>query len=201
MAQEIRIYIEGGGDTNNTKRTLRQGLDEFFKDIQTLAKQKKIAFSIIPCGSDESSFRNFQRALQSHPDAFNVLVVDSDTAVTTTPRQHLNRWDLSNVSDDQIHLMVQIMESWYLAHIDALKDFYGQGFQENSLPKNPKVEEIPKNDVYDGLIKATKNTSKKTYNKILHASEILKKLQASKVQKAAPHCEKLFRTLKEKIKE
>jgi hypothetical protein len=201
MAQEIRIYIEGGGDTNNTKRTLRLGLDEFFKEIHKKAKQKNIKFSIIPSGSDGSSYKNFQRALQSHPDAFNVLLVDSDTAVTTTPRQHLNRWDFSNVSDDQIHLMVQIMESWYLAHVEALKDFYGQGFQDKALPKNPKVEEIPKNDVYDGLIKATKNTSKKTYNKILHASEILKKLEAKKARKAAPHCESLFHTLEEKIEE
>lgn len=32
-----------------------------------------------------------------------------------------------------------------IADINALKKFYGQGFKEKSIPKNPNVEQIDKN--------------------------------------------------------
>jgi hypothetical protein len=28
--------------------------------------------------------------------------------------------------------------AWFIADIDTLKKFYGQGFRENSIPRNPK---------------------------------------------------------------
>ena len=49
MTKEIRIYIEGGGDYKDTKRTLRQGFKGSFKDL-VLAREHKVKWNIIVCG-------------------------------------------------------------------------------------------------------------------------------------------------------
>lgn len=42
MVNEIRIYIEGGGDSNNTKASIRRGFSQFFQELVQLARSKNI---------------------------------------------------------------------------------------------------------------------------------------------------------------
>jgi hypothetical protein len=91
--------------------------------------------------------------------------------------------------------MVQAMEAWFIADIDTLKKFYGQGFRENSIPKNTNVEKIDKDSLEPSLKEATRNTSKGEYQKIQHASKLLELLDVTKVREAAPKCDRLFTTL------
>lgn len=114
VTNEIRIYVEGGGQGKEPRAAVRNGFHGFLKDIISLARSKRIRFYIIPCGHSSSTLEDFQTALRSHPDAFNILLVDSDSAVTTNPREHLRNhknWDLSHISDEQCQLMVQITEA------------------------------------------------------------------------------------------
>ena len=97
------------------------------------------------------------------------------------------------VADDQCHLMVQIMESWFLADRGALEEFYGQGYRGNALPQHPQIEQIAKQDVLNGLDRAARDTSKRGYNKGSHSFEILAKLDPEKVQNASPHAKTLYR--------
>ena len=88
------------------------------------------------------------------------------------------------------------MEAWFIADMDTLKKYYGQGFKENSIPKNPDVEKIDKDSLVRSLKEATRNTkSKGEYQKIQHASDLLKKLDTAKVRKASKYCDRLFTTL------
>ncbi len=91
--------------------------------------------------------------------------------------------------------MVQEMESWFLADIATLKSYFRQGFQENSLPKNPNVEEVPKQDVKRGLRQATRSTSKGTYSKGKHSFEILAALDPDKVRRKSDYAERFLSTL------
>lgn len=197
--KEIRIYVEGGGDGEGQKRQLRQGFSEFF--YKALGKRIKI----IACGSRKNTFDDFQIALRTHPQAFNVLLVDSEGPVNSSPWQHLHnraadKWQRpQNTSDEHCHLMVQMMEAWYVADIEALKNFYGQGFNSNSLPKNINVEDISKETLISTLRSATKNTSKGEYGKIKHGPKILEQLDAAKVRTAAAHLDRLLVTLAEKM--
>ncbi|MGA9380361.1 MAG: DUF4276 family protein, partial [Phormidium sp.] len=93
------------------------------------------------------------------------------------------------------YLMVHTMEAWFIADIDALRDYYGQGFQESAIPKPANVEEIDKDRLASALKKATRNTLKKEYHKTRHASQLLEKLDVTKVRKASPNCDRLFTTL------
>jgi hypothetical protein len=199
MVGEIRIYIEGGGDGKNTKALIRQGFSSFLKKLVQIAQSKRIKWQIIICGSRNNAFSNFKNALEDHPDAFNILLVDSEAPVQTSPWEHLklrDNWDSPGVDDTHCHLMVQMMEAWFIADLDTLKKFYGQGFRENLIPKNPNVEEIEKDSLERKLKEATQNTkSKGEYQKIHHASDLLKKLDAAKVRKASHHCDRFFTTL------
>jgi hypothetical protein len=199
MVNEVRIYIEGGGDSNETKAALRRGFSSFFKELVQVAKSKKIRWNIILCGSRNNAFRDFKNALATHPDAFVILLVDSEAPVTQSPWEHLksrDKWDApSGVDETHCYLMVQTMEAWFMADIDTLKKFYGQGFKENAIPKNINVETIEKDRLERSLEAATRDTSKGEYQKIQHASKLLEKLDVDKVRKASSECDRMFATL------
>ncbi len=202
MAQEIRVYVEGGGDWKENKARLRQGFNEFLKSIVRLARGKRIRWEIIACGSRQWAFDAFQTALRTHPNAFNVLLVDSEGPVKSEPRKHLKErdgWDLSKVDDEQCHLMVQVMESWFIADIAALQKYFGKRFHSKSIPKNPNVEQIDKKEVEAFLKDSTRKRNKKGYDKDRDGSNLLKLIDPAKVQNAAPHCKRLFITLRQKI--
>lgn len=204
MVKEIRIYVEGGGDGKNTKALLRRGFSSFFKDVVQIARSHRIGWTIIMCGSRESAFRDFKNALESHPDAFNVLLVDSEAPVKKSPWLHLkarDNWDLPGVEDTHCHLMVQAMEAWFIADIEALKNFYKQGFKENLIPKNTNVEQIPKDELEPKLKEATRDTQKGEYKKIQHGWQLLTLINVTKVRTASCHCDRLFTILTEKIDE
>ncbi|MBG1245556.1 DUF4276 family protein [Nostoc sp. NZL] len=204
MVIEVRIYIEGGGDGKNTKALIRQGFSNFLKPLVEIAKSQKIKWDITICGSRNNAFRDFRNALKSHPEAFNVLLVDAEASVTTqSPWKHLkfrDNWDApSGVDDSHCHLMVQAMEAWFISDIATLKKFYGQGFKENAIPKNANVEIIDKDSLEPSLKAATRSTKKGEYQKIKHVSKLLELLDVDKVRKASPHCDRLFTTLTTKM--
>ena len=129
-----------------------------------------------------------------------MLLVDAEEPVNETgPWQHLNNRDgwsrPDGATDDQCHLMVQIMESWFLADQDALKEFYGGDYQDDARPQNPHIEQIAKQDVLDGLRDASRNTQKGRYNKGAHSFEILAKLDPEKVMDVSPYAKRFIEAL------
>ena len=201
MVKEIRIYVEGGGDDNKTWIPVREGFNVFLKDLRDIADRKKITLRIIPCGPRGTAKNDFITALKSNPDAYNVLLVDSENPVDKAPWLHLkdqDGWKLDEIHDEQCHLMVQVMESWLIADIEALKDFYGKNFDESKIPDTTDVENIHKDDVLSSLRLAI---IKGKYHKINHGPKILERLNVHRVRKAAPHCDRLFTTLTEKMSE
>lgn len=149
MVKAIRIYIEGGGDGKDQKAFMKQGFSKFVKSLADLARSQKIGWNIIICGSRNNTFRDFENALKSHPEAFNILLVDAEAPVTDnsswTHLKSRDNWQKPLGTDDtHCHLMVQTMEAWFIADLKSLKKFYGQGFQESSITKNADVETIEK---------------------------------------------------------
>lgn len=206
MVKGIRIYVEGDSRRSSkySNITFRQGFHTFLKELIDKAREKRIKFDVIPSGIRDETYKDFCRGLKSHADSFVILLVDSENAVAagnTAKRflQETTTWDLKDTRDEQCHLMVQIMESWFLADTDALKAYYGKGFNVAAIQKNPKVEEVLKADILGALSKATKNSSKGEYHKTRHGTELLTRIDPKKVRQVAPHCEKLFRTISEVI--
>jgi Domain of unknown function (DUF4276) len=207
MVEGIRIYIEGDKKSKNSNISLREGFSSFFSELKEKAKEKRIKFDVILCGNTSETYKDFLLGVKYHQNSFVAFLIDSDDEIgkAETPKSFLQRqeksknWDFENVEDNQCHLMVQIMESWFLADIETLKSFYGQNFKHNAIPKQPNIEKIGKLDVEKSLDKATNETSKGAYHKTKHGSELLTKIETAKVKEKAKHCNRLFETIIENI--
>lgn len=81
MVNEIRIYAEGGGDKADTKARIREGLSVFLDPIRHAAREKRIRWRVIACGGRGQAYDAFVSAVRQHPDAHNILLVDSEGAV------------------------------------------------------------------------------------------------------------------------
>ena len=115
--------------------------------------------------------------------------------VQAQPRAHLyarDRWDLADVDDRAVHLMVQTMEAWIVADADALSSYYGQRFNERALPRAADLERVGKQDLENSLQRATAGTQKGRYRKIAHASDLLKRIDPDTVKARCRHCRRLF---------
>jgi len=203
VVEEIRIYVEGGGDGKDTKAAFRRGFHTFMESLIATARKRRVRWRIIACGPRSRAYANYRRALATHSEAFNLLLVDAEGPVSHPPRDHLRQtdgWTFKGVSGEQCHLMVQVMESWFLADTAALRLFYGQRFNENRLPSVQQgVESIPKESVLNSLQDASRNTAKGPYHKTQHGPSILQLVDPSKVRTVARHCERLFATLEDTL--
>jgi len=194
MKREIRIYFDGDG-------RLVPGFKAFLKTVKQQAERRGMHF--VPVAGDGQTVRRFIRALRNYPDAHVFLLVDSEGPAPADTRNVVsNRRDWNppdGVGRSQVHLMVQLMEAWFLADRPALTAYYGEGFREGRLPSNPRVEEIPKDDVQTGLKGATEDTQKGKYHKVRDGEQLLGLINANLVRAAAPHCERLFCSLEQVI--
>ena len=202
MVKEIRIYAEGGGDSRDAKAFLREGFSVFLSDLNLIARDRRIRWHIVTCGPRNAAFGAFLAALVLHPQAFNILLVDSETPVEMAPWAHLqgrDGWEIDGLSDDCCHLMTQAMEAWFIADVAALAGFYGQGFHSGGIPGNQDVEQIPREQLERTLKDATRHTQKGEYHKTRHAWRILKIIDPAAVRRASVHCDLLFTTLLTKM--
>jgi hypothetical protein len=189
----VRLYVEGGGNDNPLlKRACREGFSKF---LARAGLEKRMP-RIVACGSRDDAFDSFRTACDQGLPA--ILLVDAEEILRSeSPTKHLqarDSWKFSQqIADEQVHLMVQCMENWFLADTTTLSEFYGQGFQTSALPKAPLVESIAKQDVFAALEQATRHTkTKKSYSKGGHSFAILARIDPNKVRKAAPHVERLL---------
>jgi len=190
----VRIYVEGGGDNEDSITRCRQGFAAYCANVAPGRNRPRI----VPCGGRNQTFDKFRRAVEtSKTGEVQVLLVDSESGVSAaTEVEHLrirDRWDFPTLSDHHIFLMVECVESWFLADREALASFYDGGFSAKSLSGSPKnIEVIQKQDVANGLKKATVNTKTKgEYHKIVHGSALLARINPALVERASPHAKRL----------
>lgn len=198
----VRLYIEGGGDSKALRTECRRGFAEFVKKGGLALRMPRI----VACGGRQGAYKDFRIAAeQAAGQGVPMLLVDAEEPVQAgDPWEHLQARDgwtrPVDTTDDQCHLMVQVMESWFLTDVEALAKYYMGDFQRNALPANQEVEAIPKADVLSGLTNATKHTQKGAYSKGSHSFAILALIDAAKVEKAAPHARRFFAALRSLLK-
>lgn len=164
------------------------------------------------CGSRHEALSKFSLALLSaDSNQFPILLVDSEGPVRAEHRE--SPWDHlgaivgpdrlarpDGALNDQAYLMVQCMESWFLADRDSLGEFFGrQQFRAESLPHGDDVEAIARQRVIDGLVHATRTCKKGKYDKGKHSFEILAGLRADRVEAASVQVKRLFDELRARL--
>ncbi|HQT88472.1 MAG TPA: DUF4276 family protein [Acidiphilium sp.] len=147
-----------------------------------------------------------------------MLLIDSETPIASNqqpnantanhaPWSHLAQrqgdgWEKpANSADHDCHLMVQVMESWFLADRDTLKTFFGTGFKEHKLPPaNRSIETIAKSDLYRALHEATADCKAKSpYNKANHSFKLLAAINPQKLAAASDWARRFIDELKRKM--
>ena len=197
LKNDVFVYVEGGN--SHLVQEVRQAFTKFFAETE-LGEAKRPRVSV--CGSRNDAYRDFCIAISQNKNA--LLLVDSEAPISSSnepqsdnspfkPWEHLkkqDKWDKPNgAKDDDCHLMVQIMESWFLADWEAVSKFFGQGFKANAKPAQP-IEKIHKSDVKAAISKATRDCkTKEKYDddtKGKHSFKLLGLISADKVLEASP---------------
>ena len=189
--------MEGGGDSAEGKAHLRRGMSEFLRSLREAARQKRVPWKVVACGSRNAAHDAFLNAIKTSPEAINVLLVDSEgpVAIPLLPRAHLRQhdgWDLAGIGEDSIHLMIQTMEAWIIADAAAVATYYGQHFLKSALPTAQNLEGIGKASVVNALARATAQTGKKEYHTIRDAAVLLARIDPESVRRRCPSCDRLF---------
>lgn len=187
------LYIEGGGEGRELGARFREGWNEFFKSAGVGNKTQ-----IVRGGTRQQTFDRFATAVEvGRPDTVPILLVDSEAPVAARNSvwQHLHTRDSwsqpSDADDDQAFLMVQIMETWFLADRVALRRYFGARFRQNALKHCPDLERVPKSAVDDVLRRATASCSKR-YSKGKVSFELLAQIDPSLVENECPHAKALL---------
>lgn len=208
----VKLYVEGGGDSKVLQSECRRGFREFLEKAGLSGKMP----SISACGGRRSAYEDYCTAIKNGEAA--VLLVDSEVPVIEAhqggadnkdwlPWAHLKSrpgdgWENpKGGADTDCHLMVEVMESWFMADREVLKDFFNQGFRENQLPaKTRPIESLTKSAVYDALQRATADCKTKApYGKGDHSFKLLAKLDPQKVIAASPWAKRFVDQLKQKM--
>lgn len=201
----MKLYVEGGGDSAALKSACRAGFTKFLTEAGLNNRPRVVA-----CGSRRDAYESFCTAIAKGDDA--MLLVDSENAIDLE-KYNWRPWDYLKIRDGDnwvkpeasaetdCHLMVQVMESWFLADRDALKDFFGQGFEDSQLPPTKRpIEQISKPEIYKALKNATKNCKTKApYGKGEHSFKLLARIKPEKVTAASPWARRFVEGIKKKM--
>ena len=191
----VKLYVEGGGDSKQLRSACRKGFQTFIERAGLKGRMPRI----VACGGRGDAFDDFKTS-HAQGDAQAMLLVDAEGPVTAaTAWLHLQARDgwsrPPGAADDQCHLMVQIMESWFLADTEALEAYFGQGFRRGALPGNNNIETVPKQDVLSGLDRSTTATGRANYHKARDSFKILATIDPDKVTSESPHAARLIDAL------
>ena len=143
---------------------------------------------VIACGGRSTAIRDFDIAVNRGGAA--VLLVDSESPVAEGAKaaSHLiDRGEWTGApGDPRIHLMVQVMESWFLAQPEVLESHFGKGFDKNALPRLASVELLAKDKVYTALDKASNGCKRGPYSKSKQQGfQILEGLDVNSIKSAS----------------
>jgi hypothetical protein len=193
-----RIYVEGGGAGELLDTLFRQGWSDFFRAAGLAGRMPRVV-------RGQGRLRTFDLFVTSvrhaRPGELPMLLVDSEEAVapTHTAWQHLmsrDKWDRPNgATDGQAFLMVQVMETWFLADTALLRNYFGPSLREAHLRAWPALEHVSKADVMNALEGATAGCDKQ-YSKGKVSFELLAKLTPALVEAAYPHARSLLDRLR-----
>jgi len=204
---KVKLYVEGGGNSSALRAACREGFTTFITNAKIKNRPRVVA-----CGGRQDAYDSFCAAIAQGQAA--MLLVDSEETVAALHRsgspdqglawEHLlqqDRWSKPDgTSDTDCHLMVQVMESWFLADRATLQTFFDPGFNASALPAaaNP-VESVAKAAVYRALQQATKSCKTKApYRKGEHSFKLLARIDPAKVTAASPWAKRFVEELRKK---
>ena len=194
---KAKIFIEGGSPGSISDAIFKQSWQKFFQAADLTGRMP----AVVRGTSRRETFEKFTDALsrqapRKKPHEILLLLVDSEGPVSPNHSawQHLkarpeDNWDKPpEASDNGAFLMVQFMETWFLADRNALQSAFKQNFNGNALRAWADLENVPKNTVLDAL----KRASNDHYEKGDVSFRLLATMDPNLVAAACPHAKDLL---------
>lgn len=187
----VKIFIEGGGIGETPDKDFRQAWAKFFAAAGLTGQMPKI----VRGEGRDKTFGKFRNELRKRiPDVIAILLVDSEGPVASghTAWQHLYAQDgwrqPPAAADSSAYLMVQFMETWFLADREALRQSFRRSFNENHFREWTDLETVPKDTVLDVLRQVTGGR----YRKGKISFQLLGRIAPDQVAAACPHAQQLL---------
>jgi len=201
--RNVKVYVEGGGDSNANLSACRLAFTHLFGPIAEEAEQIGSRLEFVAAGSRESAYRKYSIACKEFPDRVNVLLVDSEDPLGSAQPNERNplwrhvrerdRWSMpSRSSDRKLLLMVTSTETWILLDVAALRTKYGACLRISD-PDPRTIERISRQSALKLLENATSGC-RAPYSKI-HAFDILPHVKLSTL-KLIPNGERTINLLR-----
>lgn len=200
----MKLYVEGGGDSSTLKSECREAFTKFITAAGVSNRPR-----IVACGGRRNAYESFCTAISM--DEAAMLLVDSEAAVSALHQvgqpdswlpwahlKHRDNWEMPVGSKNMdCHLMVQIMESWFLADRRTLSSYF-KALKINKLPANERqIEGVAKLEVYEALKKATADCARENqYDKGDHSFKVLRRINSQTVLDASPWAKRFIDALK-----
>lgn len=194
------IYIEGGGDSKELHVRCRQGFRQLLERCGFSRRMPRL----VACGGRSAAYGDFKTAHESNKAEYVAMLIDSEKPVSNPEEtwDHLrncDRWERPDGADDeQVLFMTTCMETWIVADRDTLRQHYGSNLQESALPSLISLEQGNRQDIQEGLKRATRNCSN-SYQKGKRSFEILGKLEPETMESHLPAFQRAKRILNEKL--
>lgn len=194
------IYIEGGGDSKELHVRCRQGFRQLLERCGFSGRMPRL----VACGGRSAAYGDFKTAHESNKAEYVAMLIDSEKPVSNPEEtwDHLrncDRWERPDGADDeQVLFMTTCMETWIVADRDTLRQHYGSNLQESALPSLISLEQGNRQDIQEGLKRATRNCSN-AYQKGKRSFEILGKLEPETMESHLPAFQRAKRILNEKL--
>ena len=200
----IKIYVEGGGNSNNLHARCREG----FKKLLENSGLKGRVPRIVACGSRNEAFDSFKTAQEKENLQYVALLVDSEDPVKDIEQtwKHLkdrDRWECpQDATDDQVFLMTTCMETWIITDRTALGKIYRNCLQTSALPSIVKnvIEQRSRQEIQDALIRATQKCTN-AYAKNKHSFQALANVDPNTLQQHLPSFARMIRVLDQRLPE
>ncbi len=194
------IYIEGGGDSKGLHVQCRQGFRQLLERCGFSGRMPRL----VACGGRSAAYSDFKTAHESNKAEYVAMLIDSEKPVSNPEEtwDHLrncDRWDRPDGADDeQVLFMTTCTETWIVADRDTLRQHYGSSLQESALPSLISLEQSNREDIQEGLERATRSCSN-AYQKGKRSFEILGKLKPEVLESRLVAFERAKRILNEKL--
>ena len=194
------IYIEGGGDSKELHILCRKGFRQLLERCGFSERMPRL----VACGGRSSAYDDFKTAHESNKAEYVAMLIDSEKPVSNPEEtwDHLrncDRWERPDGADDeQVLFMTTCMETWIVADRDTLRQHYGSSLQESALPSLISLEQGNRQDIQEGLKRATRSCSN-AYQKGKRSFEILGKLKPETMESYLPAFQRAKRILNEKL--
>ena len=195
------VYVEGGSSRRSERTRFLLAMRTFLRKGATHGGNPPPAPEVVVCGSRGEALRKFRRACSRPSATTPLLLVDAEGPVDWdrgSARDHLQRvdnWNLRFTDDRSVHLMVQFMETWFVADPETVEAYYGKGFRKKALPAAADPERVGKSQVLSALKQATARTRRRRYDKTRDAPALLERLDSRRVATRCRGCARLLAVL------